>query len=155
MENPIITTKKTSILYLANQIPKDIAFVIIGIFCQSMVERLRYNWEFSAANNMGTAAELCFIVACLSFTYHVMVSQTVAEVYSDKIVGKGMQKLSVKSFDLRYDQITEISTSKGLLNVETGSCVFLVINTSGNEYKIITTPDRAKEIMEHYNDMHN
>ena len=155
MENPIITTRKTGMLYLANQIPNDIAFLVIGIFCLSRVEPLRYNWEFSAADTMNTIAILCFFLAFLSFTYHIMVYKTVADVYSDKIVGKGLQKLAVKSFDLRYDQITEITTSKGLLNIETGACVFVVINTTGSEYKIITTPDRAKEIMEHYNGMHN
>ena len=154
MENTFITTKNTGVKYLASQLLSDAIFVIIGIFCQSKVEPLRRSWEFSAANTMSTIAVICFIVAFLSVIYHIMVFTTVAEVSGGKITGKGLQKIALKEFNLRYDQITEMSTSKGMLNVETGACVFLVINTVGGEYKVITTPERAKEITDHFHSVH-
>ena len=80
-----------------------------------------------------------------------MVATTIAEVSNGTISGKGLQGISVKSFQLRFDQVSSITTSKGFLNIETGNGAYLIVNTTSGNYKVITSPKRANEIMELFN----
>ena len=151
MEKNIITTKGTNGSYVTHQLITDLFYVIIGVFCAQKVEPLRDNWQFSAANTVMTASIICFFLAFLSVIYHVMVATTIAEVSNGTISGKGLQGISVKSFQLRFDQVSSITTSKGFLNIETGNGAYLIVNTTSGNYKVITSPNRANEIMELFN----
>lgn len=64
-----------------------------------------------------------------------------------------MQGIQSKTFALRYEQILDISSSRGFLNLESGSGVFLVINTPAGSYKIITNKAKEKEILEFYDSL--
>ena len=134
MNNPIITTQKTSSRYLASQLIYDVLFIFIGIYFMAK----------------GLSAFCTFLIfGGLSALYHAMVSSAYVDIYADRIEGKGMQKVAMQSINLRFDQITDISTSRGFMNLEaTGMNEFLVINTSAGSYKIITTSARAKEIVD-------
>lgn len=152
MKSPITTTQKTSSRYLISQLLGDSIFAIIGIFFLSRVDTLRSQWRFDLVESAQVTAIVFFIVAFLSAIYHVMVSKTYVNVYADMIEGKGMQKVAMQSINLRFDQITGISTSRGFMNLEaTGLNEFLVINTAAGNYKIITTSERTKEIIEFFN----
>lgn len=151
MERKILTTRKTNIGYLVGQLLGDAVLVALGVFSMNKAATLRDYWRFSDAETMSTVAVICFIFAFLSFVYHIMVSSTYIDVQSDRITGKGMQKISLKSINLSMEKITDLSISKGFLNVESGSGVFLVINTTAGSYKVVTNEARAKEIVEYYN----
>ena len=151
MEKTPLTTKGAGRRYLIPQLFSDVLYVVLGVVCAQMVTPLKYQWQFKAANAMSTLSVLFFGVALVSILYHVMVSQTVVEMQERKITGKGLQGISNRGFSLEFDQIVSIATSKGFLNLETGKNVYLILNTISGNYKIIATPDCAKEFVEYYN----
>lgn len=159
MNNPILTTRKTS----NGKFIKDRIGIVIGIVVGFFISRYFFNmaekaeelWRFSDARDIRSAGVSLIIaiivISALEFVYYYMQFQTYADVYQDRIVGKGMEKIVMQSsFDLRFDQIVDISQNNGFLNVGSGKSVFLVIKTAGGSYQISTTSDRAKEIMEFY-----
>lgn len=151
MRKPVFTTQKTNIGYLVSSLMSDIIFVVIGIVCSQKAADLRAYWRFDEAESMGLLSTMCFIVALLSFVYHIMVSATCADIYSNGIIGKGLQGITLKNFKLRLENITNISSSKGFLNMESGSGVFLMIDTDHGSYKVITTADCAGKITNYWN----
>ncbi len=153
MKKLINTTKKTSLPYLAGHLIEDALFFGIGIFCSQKVDTLRAHWRFGEAQTMETVSVLLFIFAFLSLVYHLMVSGTYADVYCEKIIGKGVEKITVKNFNLSFTQITDITRTKGFLNSEAGAGEFLVISTASGSYKIITTSAKAQEIITYYNEI--
>lgn len=148
----ILTTRKTNLVYL---IPNLVVDILIdggaaGFFFMRGMELYASYWYRSEGETLQKIATIFFLLGVLSGIYHVMVSRTYADVFEDRITGIGMQGVQCKSFELRFDQIVGISVSKGILNIESGGGVFLVINTSAGSYKIITTEARAKEILKYY-----
>ena len=150
MNKETLTTKGSGSSYLMSQLFSDLLFVVAGIFCARSVGTLQSQWEFEAAKAMSTFSMICFAVAFLSILYHIMVFQSVAEIDEYEVKGKGMQGISAKSFSVHFDQISDISISKGFLNIETGKCVYLIINTATGNYKVITTPEKAKQFVEYF-----
>lgn len=148
----ILTTKKTNKVYcVANFLP-DFAILAAAVYCHVRAnELLSSYWHRSDGETLMRAAGVLIVLGVLSLVYHTMVGTTYAELFEDRITGSGMVKLQTKSFSLSFDQIQEISTSKGFLNMEAGSAMFLIISTPGRDYKVITTVARANEFIEHYN----
>lgn len=152
----IQTTKQTSRAYLIPNLVVDFLFFgIAGYFFARSSDLYASYWYRSEGETLQKVGILVFLLAFLSALYHVMVARTYADVFADRIAGSGMQGISCKSFNLRFDQVTGISASKGILNLESGSGVFLVINTSAGNYKVITTDARAKEIIKYYSRIEN
>lgn len=148
---PVHTTRKTSISYWVGQMIGDGFFVTISVFFFIRAgELIDSYWYRSDGEKLQTAGFIFLMVGMLSMLYHAMVSRTYADVFENRISGSGMQGIQTKSFNLRFDQIAGISVSKGFLNLEAGGGAFLIINTSAGDYKIITTPARANEIVEYY-----
>ena len=150
-KRPISTTRKTSIGYLVGQMIGDGFFVGLSVFFFIRAgELIDSYWYRSDGEKLQTVGFIFLIIGMLSMIYHAMVSRTYADLYEDRISGSGMQGIQNKSFSLRFNQIVDISISKGFLNLEAGGGAFLIINTSAGDYKIITTPARADEIVEYY-----
>ena len=148
---PILTTKKTYMTYWIGQVLGDNLFVGLAVFCFIRAgELIDSYWYRSDGEKMQALGFVFMLVWFLSFIYHMMVIRTYADVHENRITGSGMQGIQTKSFDLRFEQIAGISISKGFLNLEAGGGAFLIINTSAGEYKVITTPARANEIVEYY-----
>ena len=150
-KKPIHTTRKTNIGYFVAQMLGDFFSLGISFFIVirggELIDSFWYRNDGEKLQSVGYALA---IFAILSLVYHVMVSRTYADIFENRISGSGMQGIQTKSFNLRFDQIIGISVSKGFLNLEAGGGAFLIINTSAGEYKIITTPARANEIVEYY-----
>lgn len=148
----LFTTRKTSRAYLIINLIGDLVFnSLFASFCIMKGEELMSTYVYrSEGAALQKLSIFLIIYAGLSLLYHIMVFRTYADVFEDRIVGTGMQGIQSKSFDLRFDQLNGISTSKGFLSIESGSGVFLVINTPAGNYKILTTDARAKEIMEFF-----
>lgn len=151
-KRPVLTTRKTNKRYLIPNLISDILFDVgLAVFLYMRGSKLYESyWYRSEGEVLQRIAAAFFLLGLLSALYHTMISRTYADVFMDRIVGSGMQGIQTKSFILRFNQISGISTSKGILNIETGACVFLVINTSSGNYKVITTEERANSIIEHY-----
>lgn len=152
---PVLTTRKTNIGYLILDLGGNIIVDgILAAFCfirgEELYETYWYRSEGTALQNLGI---VIFILAILSGIYHAMVARTYVDIFEDRIVGNGMQGIQCKSFILRYDQISDISVSKGFLNLESGSGTFLVINTPAGNYKIITSKARAEEIAAYFSNL--
>lgn len=148
---PVHTTRKTNISYLVGQMIGDGFFVAISVFFFIRAgELIDSYWYRSDGEKLQMAGFVFLMVGMLSMLYHAMVSRTYADVFENRISGSGMQGIQTKSFNLRFDQIAGISVSKGFLNLEAGGGAFLIINTSAGEYKVITTPAKANEIVEYY-----
>ena len=81
------------------------------------------------------------IFAIVNFLIKLSFSTSYANVYADKIIGKGIQQFVIKDFNLNYKQIIDISY--------TGRAIR--ISTAGGEYKIISNTQKAKEIFDYYN----
>ncbi len=152
----LVTTKKTNTGYLVSNMLGDGLFLGLAVFFYmrgtDLVDSYWYRKDGEAVLTLALALAMC---GFLSLLYHVMVSRAYADVFTDRIVGMGMQGIQCKSFDLRWNQITGISISKGFLNIESGGGVFLIINTSAGNYKIITTEVRAKKVTEIYSGILN
>lgn len=145
------TTRKTSAAYVIPQLLGD--FILAGFAGFALVQGAElYDsyWYRSEGKSLQTLGYIFFFVAMLSALYHVMVSKTYVDFFEDRVSGSGMQGIQSKSFNLHFDQISGISTSKGFLNFEAAGGTFLVINTLAGNYKIITTEARANEIIEYY-----
>lgn len=146
----LFTTRKTTRAYLIiNMIGDLLVNSLFASFCIIKGEELMSTYVYrSEGAALQKLSIFLIIYAALSLLYHLMVSRTYADVFEDRIVGTGMQGIQSKSFDLRFDQLNGISASKGFLNIESGSGVFLVINTPAGNYKVLTTEARAREIMD-------
>lgn len=146
------STRKTQMGYLIPNLVVDILIDggIAGFCFVQGAELYASFWYRSEGEAIQRVAGMFFLLGVLSALYHIMVSRTYVDFFEDRAVGVGMQGIQSKSFDLRYDQIVGISSSKGFLNLESGSGVFLVINTPAGNYKVITTTARGNEILEYY-----
>ena len=150
MHNPILTTRKTSTGKLISDLISAGIGIAVAFWLFKQIHKLESRWMFSEANTIEKLASVILVITLIDFLYHLMQFKTYADVYQERIVGKGIQKIALQSFDLRFDQIVDISRSKGFLNIESGNSVFLMVNTAGGSYKIVTKPDRANEIVEFY-----
>ena len=137
----LFTTKKTNMAYLIYGIIESLIFAGIGIYFLSLRDNLISAWNYSAAETMQTCSTVFLILAAVNVMYKAMSSATFADVYNDKIVGKGIQKLAFKEFDLDYQQISDISVSHN----------YLSINTAAGTYKVVASQARSKEIFAFYN----
>lgn len=140
MNNVIITTKKTNLVFLITSLAGALLTVVIGFQFVELAEEATSRWMFSTADKFENLAVLLFVLAGVEVGFALLESTTFADVYSDRIVGKGMHWLKVMEFDLTYDQITNISC-RGM---------YLYINVSGERYRITTSVNRAKEIFDYY-----
>lgn len=145
MNNIVYTTKKTNVAYLIAGIVESLVYAGIGIYCLQLKEDMLSSWQFDYANTLGIASVFSFISAFINLLYKLMSSSTFADIYCDKIVGKGLRQLIATDFDLSFQQITDISYTGRFLN----------INTAAGKYKIVTNAKRAKEIFDHYNTIKN
>lgn len=156
MNDMLLTTRNTSKgKFISDMIGVGIGFIVLfclALYNFSMADKAEDLWKFSAAEDLRSAGValmfVAFVGSILEFAYYFLHFQTYADVYQDRIVGKGIEKFVVQaSFDLRFDQIMDVSQNKGFLNAGAGKNAFLVINTTGGSYKISTTAQRADEIM--------
>lgn len=145
MSEPIITTKNTNAAYLIAGLIESLLYVGIGMYCLELRKDFIASWRFSYADTMNTCAILLFIFGAINFLYKLIASTSFADVYSSKIVGKGLQQFVVKDFDLNFSQVTDISCTGRFLN----------INTPAGKYKIVTNANRAKEVFDYYNTRKN
>lgn len=158
MNHTILTTRNTTKKwFFSKRISVAIEAgvgVLIMMWLFKKADELESVWRFSDANEVGSlAVQLGFVtlvIVVLEAAYYYMQYTSYADVYQDRIAGKGMQTLMLKDFDLRFDQIVNISQNNGFLSAGTEKNVFLEINTVGGNYKIRTTADCAREIMEFF-----
>lgn len=141
MNKLIMTTKKTNTAYLIAGLIESLLYAGIALYCLQLKEDMIVEWRFSYADTLNTCAIVLFFFAAINFLYKLSASTSYADVYSNKIAGKGIQLFAVKDFDLNFDQVTDISCTGRFLN----------INTPAGKYKVITNAACAKEIFEHYN----
>lgn len=151
-KRPILTTRKTSKVYLISQLVGDILFGggLSGYLLMRGVELCESFWYRSEGEKLISIGFVFFFLSALAACYHIIVSRTYADIYENRFSGSGMQGVQYKSFDLRSEKIEGVSISRGFLNLESSGGVFLVINTAAGNYKIITTEARAKEILNYY-----
>lgn len=145
MNNVKLTTKKTGMTHLIVGIIESLVFAGIGFYCLRSVDVLKAAWKMGAADTANTAGSLFLLIAFINLMYALLVNASYADVYGDKIVGKGIQMIALKDFDLNFNQISDISCSGQ----------FLSINTPAGKYKVVTNASRAKEIFEYYNSIKN
>ncbi len=151
-KKPILTTWKTNLLYMIAELLSDciITAGLSSFFLIRAAELYASYWYRSEGETLQRVGFIVLFFGLLSICYHAMVSRTYADIFEDHISGSGMQGIQCKSFELRFDQIADLSVSKGFLNLESCGGAFLVINTAAGAYKIITTDARAKEIVGYY-----
>lgn len=148
---PILTTRKTSALYLRVQMVIDSVFIGFAVlFLLRGAELIDSFWYREEGEKLQMVGYACFVAWFLAVSYHMMISRTYLDLFNGRISGMGMQGIQCKSFELRFDQIVGLSVSKGFLGLESGAGSFVIVNTIAGEYKIITTNARANEIMECY-----
>lgn len=136
-----LSTKKTNILYLIIGLVSFVIDIALYAYCMQLSDELHSRWKFDSAETMATIGCIILFFGLVTFAYYMLGFRTFADVYSDRIVGKGMQHFIVKDFDLSYSQITDVSFSGQML----------YINTAGGKYKIVTNAQRAKEVFEYCN----
>ncbi|MDD7653018.1 MAG: hypothetical protein SOY32_05320 [Candidatus Faecousia sp.] len=137
MNRIVMTTKKTNIAFLASSLISSLLFFGLGIYLMNLSDRA---WGQNATT-LKTAAVTLWIVALVHILVDISFATSYADVYEDRIVGKGIQQLFVREFNLDYGQITDISCTGGRL----------YISTPGGKYKIITNAAKAKEVFDYYN----
>lgn len=149
----IATTRKTSNIYLVPNLVTDVLVNIILAYALFV-----YGDKLSASfwpsyRQMGALLTgfgyIQLIEMIVSMCYHTVVSRAYLDIFEDHISGLGLQGIQCKQFNLRLDQITGIDATRGFLNIESGSGIFLLVHTRTGNYKIITTQEKANEILEH------
>ncbi len=147
MNRVVITTKKSNKAYLIAGILVAVLFAGFAMYLNSYIGNMSsFELAFSkTASSISTCVTILYIVAFVELMWTILCAMSYADVYEDKIVGKGMEKLNLRDFHLDYSQITDISYSG--LN--------LYISTVGGKYKIITNAVKAKEVFNYYNKVKN
>lgn len=135
MNQPILTTKGTNKAYLITNLLPNFFIIALGFF---LIDKGEEMWWKAADYNY--AALIAFAIALISTFIDVYHSTCFAEVYSDKIVGKGIQNFQVVDFNFTYEQITNITYTGPKLYIE----------IVGSKYKIITNEKTSKEIFDYY-----
>lgn len=137
MNRIVMTTKKTNIVFLVISLLTSLAFVFLGVFLMDLSDQ---TWGQNAAT-LKTTAIIAWVMSLIYLLVDISFATSYADVYEDRIVGKGIQQLVVRDFNLDYGQITDISC--------TGRNLY--ISTPGGKYKIITNAPKAKEVFDYYN----
>ncbi len=147
MKRVIISTKKSNTAFLIIGVTGALVFAGAGMYFSSYVSKMNpYMAAFSkTASTASTCATLLYIVAFVEFLWTILSAMSYADVYEDKIVGKGLEKFNLRDFHLDYSQITDVSYSG--LN--------LFISTTSGKYKIITNAVKAKQVFDYYNKMNS
>ena len=74
---------------------------------------------------------------------HCVNGLTYVDVYEDKFVGKGIQNLNLLDFNIKIEQISNISVQGFWIHIHTNSGV----------YKIMTDKKTATEVFNYYNEL--
>ena len=80
----------------------------------------------------------------LEFLKNYISGQTYFDVYADRFIGKGMQNFSLLSFNIKFEEINNISIEKAF---------WIHIHTSGGTYKIMTDKNTATKVFNYYIDL--
>ena len=137
MNHLILTTQKTNKAYVVAGLIESLIYFGIGMYFLPLSEKT----HGKNASTLVTATSVMCIVAIINFLNKLSFSTSYVNVYTDKILGKGIQQLVVRNFELNYKQINDISYTGRTIRIA----------TSGGEYKIITNAEKAKEIFDYYN----
>lgn len=137
MNRIVMTTKKTNLAFLVSSLISSLLFVGVGIYLMNLSDQ---TWGQNAAT-LQTGAVTIWIVTLVYTLVEISFATSYADVYEDRIVGKGIQQFFVREFNLDYGQITDVSCTGGRL----------FISTPGGKYKIITNVAKAKEVFDYYN----
>ena len=141
MGNIVMSTKKTAAAYKNIMIVLSIISMILGILSIAF-----YSVAIERTSNKGVIILLIlavfFIVeGIITFVKNYISGLTYVDVYKDRFIGRGIQNLSVLNFNIKNEEINNISIAKGF---------WLHIQTNSGTYKVMTNDKTAAKIFNYY-----
>lgn len=152
MNQPIHTTKGTNKSYIAMNIVFDtLLYGYLGIWLINQARKLSGSFFLrSTASKLYVCAFVVLGFLFVLVIYHASVCATYLEIFEGRMAGSGLNGWQRQSFDLKMDQIVSLSSSTGFLGVQSSPGVFLIVSTSVGNYKVITTKERAAELVSYF-----
>ncbi|MBR0360258.1 MAG: hypothetical protein IIX21_04020 [Clostridia bacterium] len=144
MNNVIMSTKNTATTYKNTCIVLAVVSIVMGIVALCFYGFLSENYE-SNGTILLLLIGLYFVVdGIIKFLKNYISGQTYFDVYADRFIGKGMQNFSLLSFNIKFEEINNISIEKAF---------WIHIHTSGGTYKIMTDKNTATKVFNYYIDL--
>lgn len=154
MGNKIMSTKDSAKGYLTSMIISALFDVVMFVILLKLADYARTIWRFSMAKSITGIAWIVLVASLLMLLSMAMLYATYVNIYQDGIDGKGRRGMSNDSFYLRWDQVTNISCSRGRWGLESGgTSMILLVSTLSGDYKIVASVNAAEEVVRHYREV--
>lgn len=140
MNNVIMTTKNTNTARRNTGIVSSVLTVLIGIFA---IAFYCYASEYTYSDSIIFLLLLgLFLIGdgIIMTAIHCINGSTYVDVYKDRFVGKGMQNLNSLNFNVKIEEISNISVQG----------FWIHIHANGGIYKVMTDKKTATEIFNYY-----
>ncbi len=143
MNDVIISTKNTNTKYKNTGI---VCAVIIGVIGFLILCGYFFLSSHSSDDTLIVVllGGLFFIGdGIITATLRYINASSYVDIYKDRVIGKGIQNFSALDFNLKFEQIGNISVEG----------IWVHIHTNSGNYKIMTDKKTATEIFNYYNEL--
>ena len=143
MNNVIMSTQNTNTARRNAGIVSSVLTILIGIF---VVAFYCYANEHTYSDSVIFLLFLgLFLIGdgIIMTAIHCINGSTYVDVCKDRFVGKGIQNLNSQSFNIKLEQISNVSVQG----------FWIHIHTSSGIYKVMTDKKTATEIFNYYNEL--
>ncbi len=141
MNNVIMSTKNSATTYKNVCIVLAVVSIVMGIVVLCFYGFLIENYESNGTILLLLIGLYFVIDGIIKFVKNYVSGQTYLDVYADRFIGSGMRNFSVLSFNIKFEEINNISIEKAF---------WLNIQTNGGTYKIMTNKDTATKVFNYY-----
>lgn len=141
MDNVIISTKKTNDKYKNTGITCAVLTAILGLIA---IIGYMYLSEHSSEDSLIFLLLVgLFLIGdgIITATLRYINSTSFVDIYEDRITGKGIQNFSPMDFNIKHEQVNNITTEG----------IWIHIHTTSGIYKIMTDKETAAEVFSYYN----
>lgn len=153
MSSRIFSTRNTTRTYLlVNMIT---TLILDGLIFWWLLKRAKElyatYWYRDEAGTLITLAIMVVVLCLINLIRYGTIGGTYLDIYEGRIRGTGMCGWQRQNFDLRREQVVSLTTSKGSLFNSSNPGMFLIVNTTAGNYKVLTSTECAYEIVAYFN----
>lgn len=140
MNNMVMSTKNTTATRRNTGIVAAVVTIVMGIL---VVAFYIYANEHTSSDGVILCLLLGLFLICdgiIMTAIHCINGSTYVDVYKDRFIGKGIQNLNALNFNIKLEEINNISVEGFWLHIQ----------TSSGTYKVMTDKDTATKIFNYY-----
>lgn len=141
MNNVIISTKNTNTKYKNTGIACAVLMCVLGflVLC---------GYFFLSSHSSDDTLIVVLLLGIfligdgiITATLRYINASSYVDIYQDRVIGKGIQNFSPLDFNLKFEQIDNVSVEG----------IWVYIHTNSGNYKVMTDKKTATEIFNYYN----